>query len=407
MNKNDSTLDLLKSLKSVNFSFSKQDKDFAKFFSFSSVQNLIKKVNKKVKVAKKFELPKIKEQTKVNSNIVNINIKSSFNYVTELASLKNYQVTPLKKKKNYEEELEKMKLFKELFYVTKEKIVDLDFRKKRYEKIKDKYLELKSYGVKEVTLDPGKYFPKYDFVYKRNPVTFLGNKNTETKNIENNKKDNNSNKNNKYNIRLIKNKSAENLIVKNKKIKRIRNIKIKEKEKESNEKNRKTSENEYLYQTFNSNNKLRYMNDILQIQKINSFKLSKKLSAQPYFNKKTKGKLYKSSSAPNINKIRCPIVFNKMPGRDRKIVFKEELNEVNYTPNYDITRAHVPATIFRHTFDYSKFKKYVTGKIIRSYLYTPDNYFILEMKKSMENENKTNKSNKILNNNYNIKPILN
>ena len=96
-----------------------------------------------------------------------------------------------------------------------------------------------------------------------------------------------------------------------------------------------------------------------------------------------------------------------MPGRDRKIVFKEELNEVNYTPNYDITRAHVPATIFRHTFDYNKFKKYVTGKIIRSYLYTPDNYFILEMKKSMENENKTNKSNKILNNNYNIKPILN
>ena len=59
MNKNDSTLDLLKSLKSVNFSFSKQDKDFAKFFSFSSVQNLIKKVNKKVKVSKKFELPKI------------------------------------------------------------------------------------------------------------------------------------------------------------------------------------------------------------------------------------------------------------------------------------------------------------------------------------------------------------
>ena len=218
MNKNDSTLDLLKSLKSVNFSFSKQDKDFAKFFSFSSVQNLIEKVNKKVKVAKKFELPKIKEQTKVNSNMVNINIKSSFNYVTELASLKNYQVVPLKKKKNYEEELEKMKLFKELFYVTKEKIVDLDFRKKRYEKIKDKYLELKSYGVKEVTLDPGKYFPKYDFVYKRNPVTFLGNKNTETKNIENNKKDNNSNKNNKYNIRLIKNKSAENLKKKKKKV---------------------------------------------------------------------------------------------------------------------------------------------------------------------------------------------
>ena len=174
----------------------------------------------------------------------------------------------------------------------------------------------------------------------------------------------------------------------------------KEKEKEKREDDKNI--NEYFYQTFNNNNNNKYTNDTLQIEKINSFKLSNKINTQNIFNKTTKRKLFKSSSAADINKIKCPIMFNKMPGRDRKVIFKENLNEVNYTPNYDITRPHIPATIFKHTFNYSNFKKYITGKIIRSYCYTPDKYFILEMKKSMENEANKNKKNKIINNDYNI-----
>ena len=114
------------------------------------------------------------------------------------------------------------------------------------------------------------------------------------------------------------------------------------------------------------------------------------------FNKTTtKRRLFKqSASVSDINKIKCPIVFNRMPGRDRKIVVTSRLNEVNYNPKYDITRPHVPATIFKHSFDYSKFKKYITGKIIRSYCFTPDKYFVLEINKNMENNNVPKEKNK-------------
>ena len=95
-----------------------------------------------------------------------------------------------------------------------------------------------------------------------------------------------------------------------------------------------------------------------------------------------------------------------MPGRDRKIGISNDYKEVDYTPNYDITRPHVPATLFKNSFDYTKFKKYITGKIIRSYCYSPDKYFVLEINKNMENDkdtkiskkrNKTNKDKNIIN----------
>ena len=90
-----------------------------------------------------------------------------------------------------------------------------------------------------------------------------------------------------------------------------------------------------------------------------------------------------------------------MPGRDRKVVEESGLDDVNYTPNYDIIRPHVPATIFKHSFNFSKFKKYITGKIIRNYCFTPDQYFVLEINKNMEKNNKNLKHKKGKNNNKN------
>ena len=136
----DSTLSLLKTIKPIDYSYSKQGKDFEKFFSSSSLKHLLKNANKKVKVSQKYELPILQEQKKVSSDFINININSSFNYVTELSSLKNFQVSSMKKRKITQEDIDRMKMFKELFYITKEKIVDLDFRKKRYQRIKDKYI---------------------------------------------------------------------------------------------------------------------------------------------------------------------------------------------------------------------------------------------------------------------------
>ena len=407
-NKIDSTLSLLKTIKPIDYSYSKQGKDFEKFFSSSSLKHLLKNANKKVKVSQKYELPILQEQKKVSSDFINININSSFNYVTELSSLKNFQVSSMKKRKITQEDIDRMKMFKELFYITKEKIVDLDFRKKRYQRIKDKYIELKSYGVKEVTLDPGKYYPKYDILYKRNPVVFFGTKGLEKKDDKLKIKMDDNNKNNFK--RLNKNNSADNLSIKRYQNK-LENAK-KRKDKNKNDNIIKKFDNNInnmniipLSQTVYNPHKYTTLNGFLQIEKINSFKISKKLTTSSNFNKTTtKRRLLKqSASVSDINKIKCPIVFNRMPGRDRKVVITSKLNEVNYTPKYDITRPHVPATIFKHSFDYSKFKKYITGKIIRSYCFTPDKYFVLEINKNMENNNipkvinKKNKDYNILN----------
>ena len=405
MNKNDSALSIIKSIKPVDFSYSKKGKEFSKFFSASSLQHLFKKANKKIKVAKKFELPVLKEAKKVNTDIVNIKINSSFNYVTELSSLKNFKVSSMKKKKITQEDIDKMNLYKELFYVTKEKIVDMDFRKKRFKRIKDKYLEFKSYGVKEVTLDPGKYHPKYDILYKRNPVTFFGTKDLENKDDQLKININDNNKNNM--LILNKNNSADNLFIRKNKNKpeQIRKNKKTDKSTDDNNKNETNTKNMNVIPLSQTNyNPKRYTSSdgFLQIEKINSFKISKKLSTASNDRKiTTKRKIFKkSSSVSNIDKIKCPILFNRMPGRERKVVVTPNYIEVDYSPKYDITRPHVPATIFRHTFDYSKFKKYITSKIIRSYCFTPDKYFILEINQNMENNNipgRYNKNNNILN----------
>ena len=409
MNKNDSALSIIKSIKPVQFSFSKQAKTYEKFFSSSSIKHLIKNANKKVKVAQRFMLPTIKEQTKVNSDLINMKIKSSFNYVTELSSLKNFQVSSMKKKKITEEDIERMKLYKELFYITKEKIVDMDFRKKRYQKIKDKYLEYKSYGVKQVTLDPGKYHPKYDILYKRYPVAVFGYKERDVNKIEKNENLNSTQKENNDNTddkKLNKNNSESNLNIKKNKMKLKSDIKMKNKKESKSVTNRNNIGNNVtfrnmnvisLYKTAYNMNKYNYFDGNIQIQRVNSFYFVKKNKSINKFNKtitKRRLLLKKSSSATDINKIRCPVVFNRMPGRERKIIISEKYNEANYSPNYEITRPHIPATIFKHSFDYSKFKKFVIGKIIRSYCFTPDNYFIIEINKNMENANKQKSSNK-------------
>ena len=414
MKKNDPTMSLIKSLKPIDYSYSKQAKNYERFFFSSSLKYFLKKLNKKVKVAGKYNLPILKETTKVNNDLVNVKIKSNFSYVTELSSLKNFRVSSMKKKKITQADVDKMNLFKELFYVTKDKIVDLDFRKKRYQKIKEKYLELKSSGEKEFTLDPGKYYPKYDIKFKRNPVAFFG-----TRGINLNESNNKLKKENVKSARLNKNNSMDDLklnLTKNTKKKTIFQIKNKNEKKAKNINNIKNinfgnmkvvplSQTMYNVQKYNN------VNNLLKIERINSFKITKKTSTSlNFYNSAKKKLLKKSASVSDFSKIKCPVVFNRMPGRDRKIVVTNDYKEVDYHPKYEFTRPHIPATLFQHSFDYTKFKKYITGKIIRSYCYTPDKYFIFEINKSLENDKaeksskkpqKINKDINIINYNFN------
>ena len=367
MKKNDFTLSVIKSLKPITFSYSRQSKEYEKYFSNSNLKHLLKSVNKKAKTTNSiFSNPLFFDQSKNDNNIININIKSSFSYITDLSSLNNFRLSMIKKRKNYEEYVAKMNLFNELFYIKKEKLVDSEFRKKRGERIKKKFDQQKINGESETTLDPGKYFPKYDIVQRRYPVAFIGNSNEEDK---------------KEQIK-IKKKNIDYLRKNNNKEKNI-----KDKGKLNNKNIRKTNPYRSLYKS-NSGN------DLLHIEKININTINKENKTYDKFypikdNKNNNiinnKKLFKTFSAENISKVKCPIVFNKMPGRDRKVVIDPIFNEVDYSPNYEFPRPHVPATIFKHTFDCQKFKKYMTGKIIRSYCFTPDKYFVFEVN---QNRNK-------------------
>ena len=77
-----------------------------------------------------------------------------------------------------------------------------------------------------------------------------------------------------------------------------------------------------------------------------------------------------------------------MPGRDKPVnIFNtKEIVRTIYNPDYNITRAHIPSTIFKSERKYQDIKKYITGKIIRSYFYNPEEYFVFEYKENKENE---------------------
>ena len=113
-----------------------------------------------------------------------------------------------------------------------------------------------------------------------------------------------------------------------------------------------------------------------------------KILMQIKIKKRNKKKTNKNSSVENI---RCPIIFDRMPGRYRPLNFIDKDKDacrINYNPDYDIIRQHILSTIFKCKRKFENYKKYITGRIIRSYCYSPDNYFVFEIK-----NNKNNKSN--------------
>ena len=433
----DNIISIVKSLRPINYLYSKQNKDYHKFFSSSSLKGLIKQINSKPKYNEFLKPGESLEELKKNkNNVLDINFKNTFNYLEELSNLKNLPMVLLNKKlykrgrfnNDYEESLtsnERRKRYKE------------NEKKKKQEKISN----IKNSGDAEVTLDPGRYHPNYNFIKKRYPCAYLGKPKIKEESFEQEK--------NKIK-EVKKNESNNNSIIDNDEyIMSNRNIKIKNRNKNNNngnkfnrnllinrKKNKKmnfSSPNFYsMYKSIsvknNENNKIKKINE----QKINNnnnliYKLkdhntvsswsqsidldkSKKISERIKLintdkNKtnyncysthrmahstkifsKNKKKLNKNTSAENL---KCNINFDKMQGRDRPINFVDggwEGCRSNYNPDYNIIRPHIRSTIFKSKRKYQNFKKYITGKIIRSYCYSPDKYFVFEIKENKENE---------------------
>ena len=413
----DHIISIVKSLHPINYLYSKQNKDYDKYFRGSTLKELIKQINTKrifndlMKPGETLEEANYKKNT-----YMDINFKSTFNYIKELSTLKNLPLVSMDK--NYNKRgryYSDYKLHKLNSNEKKMKLLEEE-KKKKLEKIS----QIKNGGDVEVTLDPGRYHPNYNFIKRRYPCAYLGKpkakensfskeakediEEDEIKEIEQENTNNpNENENDisNQNINLDKNKSHIEEASSNKLIKFNRNTNYKKTKKMnisspnffSMPKGALSSKN------FSNKYKLRKIKKLKELNTATSWtnnlylNKSKKIDGQhEILDEKNRTTYKKIKKMPNksssMENLRCPIVFDRMPGRDRPINFvdgNKDACKSNYNPDYDIIRPHIPSTIFKCKRKFENFKKYITGKIIRSYCYSPDNYFVFEIKNNKDN----------------------
>ena len=430
----DNISEIVKSLRPIKYLYSKQNKDYDKYFRGSCLKDLVKQMKTQRKFNEFLKPGESLDEINNDKSIMDINFKSTFNYIEELSNLKNLPISILNKSdnqnnKNTSENKDQRKNLK---------LIRINEQLKKTNLIKAK----KNWDA-DVTLDPGRYHPKYNYIMRRYPCAFLGKpKNDEYNNVAQNSEEN---------------KKGDNLDKKKKKEKNNTNGNIDEnsdskaKKKNKNKKNnnineymsnrtfhnrnfniyepqKKLNSNKSNYYSLHKKDNSKYFNSTSQPkEKFTStnlkdqntasswtntvdFEPSKKGSEQfkskeknisiynnsniHFYNtqrgstilKKNKKDLLKNSSMENL---RCPIIFDKMQGRDRPLNFITGMrggSRTLYNPDYNIVRPHIPSIIFKSERKYQEFKKYITGKIIRSYCYNPEEYFVCEYKENKENE---------------------
>ena len=433
----DNIKSLVKSLRPIKYIYSKQNKVYDKYFHGSSLKALINQMNSPKKFNEILQPGESLEEKNKEKSIMDINFKSTFNYIDELSSLKKLPILLNNKQNEYNSGYKKI-LKKNL------KII------KRNEKTKNiKLIKSKKENDDEVTLDPGRYHPNYDYIRRRYPCTYFGYiKKEENNNIEKNlkknkieendeKKKENDEKNKKIKKNIIDNNNQEetnnNLAKINKKdvkkevisesspknileFKKINNF-VKQKKLNFNLSNEysklKKSSNRYLRKTIHirdkySNTNFKEQNKASSLTNKIDFEISKKMNEQLKYKegnihrnnnhkhnfnnikseslvlRKNGKELMKNSSLENF---RCLTIFDKMIGRDKSLIFKGlEGSRTSYNPKYNIVRPHIPSFKFKSERKYKEFKKYIIGKIIRSYCFNPEKYFALEYKENEENE---------------------
>ena len=419
----DKIISIVKSLRPIKYLYSKQNKDYDKYFRGSNLKDFVKQLNSQRKLSD-FLAPGERldefDNKKTDTNAI---YKNAFNYYEELSNLKKIPFSMfLQKNKTSRYNSENSK------YNKNKKI-----KNKKTKEIKTiKLNKIKNKGDIDVTLDPGRYNPNYDYIRRRYPCAYLGKpKNEEESYIKImlekesvDKKDdknilketnfgNNKNIQNDRNVILKSEKNKNKLLytsyshrsvdetpntdLKFKKIylKNYNNIRIIKKE----ENDKVTSDSPPKVKTAKSSVKLlntasSWTNtNYIENTKMDKNKSNGNSNFHFYNTQKAfkihKKVLIKKSSHENL---RCPVMFNKMQGRDRPVNFMEgfkEGNKIGYNPNYSFIRPHVPSTIFSSQRQYQEIKKYMIYKIIRSYCYNSEQYFVFNFNKNKKYEKTT------------------
>ena len=178
-NNSDPILSIIKSIKPQKFIYSKQNKQFNKYFlslnpcgnNFNKILDKIHKTNTNINFHKKES--KLK---KINKSIVDEEIQKIFNRLERMNYNKYLPRTLINKMKIYNlEERQKQKKNEENNKIKKlKKITQLD----------EKYYN-------GITLDPGRYDPKYNLIFRRTKDIYIGRPKTTYK-IYNFENENNS-----------------------------------------------------------------------------------------------------------------------------------------------------------------------------------------------------------------------
>lgn len=429
-NEKDNIISIVKSLRPIKKIYSKQNRDYDKYFRGSNLKDLIKRLKTQSKFNEFLKKGETIEELNDNKSIMDINFKSTFNYIEELSNLKNIPITNVNKSFNGSNKIKKEK--KE----TKRKL----FLKKKAELERQKLLRKKAWD-EEQTLDPGRYHPKYDFIRKRVPCAIFGRpKDKEDSSIQNEENKNKEKNENKVKIEkiVLKQKPFEKYNSRNSSIKINKSENSKTKKTQETKNLKTLSDKKYnnldseTKPNFNRSNYLAlYKNDSNRKLKLPPYKIenvssiilrnqntasswsntgdfdnSKKVSElikskdkntflydkskfsffntqrKIYIPGRNKKELLKNSSADNL---KCPVLFNKMMGRERRMNFvknDEESYKTIYNPDYNIVRPHIPTVKFKSVKNNPEFKKYMIGKLIRSYCCNPKEYFVFEYKKN-------------------------
>ena len=75
-----------------------------------------------------------------------------------------------------------------------------------------------------------------------------------------------------------------------------------------------------------------------------------------------------------------------MKGRDDENKrLKGSKSDVFYKPNYECNSPHIPGFVFKPSDIKKDYKKYRIGKILRSYIFDPYKYFVMDINENISN----------------------
>ena len=390
-NEEDNFDNLINSLKPIEYKFSNQSLRFDKIFNKLNLEELEKKLHEKGKHPATFKDSLLYKKV---DEIYDLS-GACYDYFEDMNGIKKMPIKVGNRGPDYVKHLYNPEFEK--------KIDELMFDKKEEETKMYRKEEIKFYqGIKQPSfgLDPGYYHPNYNYVKKRIPSFNFG----KTKKFYN------------YNDRI---KESEKNIKENQDIKEN----ITEENKNIDKKNDKIIDEHFKIKNANLNNQLLKQNlnniknkTIFKIQSRNPKNLKNKnktsitqKSFLPTIDKdKTVGRklqpkklnqkecLKKATSTPNI------ISFKKMRGRDDvKKKVNNNTSDIFYKPNYNYNSPHIPGFLFKSNNDKNEYKKYKIGKLLRSYIFDPYKYFVMDIN---ENDTRFNSKKKIdINRNKNKK----